>query len=132
MLALKDLRQDLGSEDPAVWLRARGDPMHYERQLPDPPPADPDLEADAESWRIFTSSVIDVGTWRNPSRTVDNAHGIAMCLDQNGDVVGWGEASPKGTIHGRSESDFRFDLWTGNHEMCEDFVIVGQAAGWGR
>lgn len=74
-----------------------------------------------------------VGTWRNPSRTdVDNVHGIAMCLDQNGDVVAWGEAFPKGAIHERSESDFRFDLWTGNHEMCENFVIVGQAAGWGR
>lgn len=54
-LALDDLRRDLGSDDPATRQRARTDVMRYERQLPEPPSADPDAERKASMHRTLAA-----------------------------------------------------------------------------
>lgn len=58
--AFADIARDLRSEEDSVRQRARADLLRYERQLPEPPPADPDLERDADAWRSFKTGVIDV------------------------------------------------------------------------
>ncbi|MGI8484953.1 MAG: hypothetical protein ACR2OU_11910 [Thermomicrobiales bacterium] len=55
-LAFGDLANDLASEDLKVRQRARADLLRYERRLPEPPPADPDLESDAEAYRSFVAA----------------------------------------------------------------------------
>ena len=55
-IAFADLERDMASDDPKVRQRARADVLRYERQLPDPPPADPDLEEDAKTWRSFRNA----------------------------------------------------------------------------
>lgn len=56
-LALADLRRDLHSDDAAVRQRARADVLRYERQLPEPPPVDPDLERDAQMHRSLVTAL---------------------------------------------------------------------------
>jgi len=58
-IAFADLAKDMASDDTKVRQRARADVLRYERQLPDPPPADPDLEQDAGAWRTLTSAFAD-------------------------------------------------------------------------
>jgi hypothetical protein len=60
--AFEDLANDLRSDDPKVRRQARQDVLRYERQLPDPPPADPDLEADAEMHRSFVNMIYSLDT----------------------------------------------------------------------
>ncbi len=54
-VAFDDLATDLRSDDPKVRRAARQDVLRYERQLPEPSPADPDLVKDAQAYRDFTS-----------------------------------------------------------------------------
>lgn len=56
-LVFEGLTVDMASEDPKVRQRARVDLLRYERQLPEPPPADPDLERDAEAHRAFVTAL---------------------------------------------------------------------------
>lgn len=55
--AFDDLEKHLRSDDPKVRRQARQDGLRYERHLPDPPPADLDLEVDAEMHRSFVNMV---------------------------------------------------------------------------
>jgi hypothetical protein len=57
-LVFADLEQDMQSGDPKVRQRARADVLRYERQLPAPAPADPDLEENAQAWRSFITGVL--------------------------------------------------------------------------
>ena len=59
-LAFEDLANDLASEDHKMRQRARADLLRYERQLPEPPPIDPDLESDAEAHRAFVAALSEM------------------------------------------------------------------------
>lgn len=69
-MAFADLERDMQSDDPKLRQRARAELLRYERQLPEPPPADPDLEEDAQAWRSFTTAVLG----RNTETDDGNAH----------------------------------------------------------
>lgn len=55
--AFADLARDMRSDDTKVRQRARTDILRYERQLPEPPSADPDLEEAALAWLHWMSMV---------------------------------------------------------------------------